>query len=104
MTRATSNSWTELRPPLRSNSSREIFLGHARTLARAQKCQNLDEAIEEARESFSTEVRASNRVDKQPLLAAGFVLADLSAQGWELRARDGAVSVRPPAELRTDRA
>lgn len=105
MTRATSsNSWTELRPPLRSNSSRDIFLCHARTLARAQKCENFDEAIEEARESFSAEVRASNRVDKQPLLAAGFVLADLSAQGWELRPREGVISVRPPVELRTDRA
>lgn len=102
MNRARSNPWTELRPPLRSRSSRDIFLNHARALARAQKGEDSDESIEETRESFSEHVRASDRVDKQVLLAAGFVLADLAAQGWELRGRDGAVGVRPPAELRTD--
>lgn len=103
MTRARSNSWTELRPPLRSKSSRDIFLSHARALARAQKLEDSDDSIQEVRESFSEDVRASDRVDKQALLASGLVLADLATQGWELRAREGIVGVRPPTELRTDR-
>src|SRR5438876_8944334 len=104
MTQEKDSSWTELRPPLRSKVSREDFSAHARALARVRKDDEYEEAVDEVRGSFIENVRSSGRSDRQVLLAAGLVLADLAMQGWQLRVRLGRVEVRPPAQVSDDRA
>ena len=96
--------WTELRPPLRSKASRDAFREHARTLSGISKDEENEEAVEEARTQFGESARASKRADRQALLAAGLVVADLAMQGWQLRVRASRVEVRPPAPVSDDRA
>lgn len=86
-------AWTELKPPLRK-PSREAFVEHARLLAKRGRD---NEQLERVRAAFVADVMLCRRADKQGLLAAGLVITDLAAQGWELRVRRGRVEVRPPA-------
>jgi len=92
-------AWTELRPPLRK-PSREAFVEHARLLS---KRAGDSERVERLRAAFVAEMTICRRADKQALLAAGLVITDLAAQGWEMRARRGRVEVRPPT-VNGDRA
>ena len=96
-------SWTELRPPLLSKPLRD-FAEFARALARGQRDEEEDEAIEDVRCSFVDTAKSCTRIERQALLAAGLVLSDLAIQGWQLRVRQGRVEVRPPAKLSGDRA
>ncbi len=104
MTREKVISWTELRPPLRSEASRKAFSAHARALARVRKDDESEEEVDQARGSFVVSVTSSGRSDQQILLAAGLVLTDLAMQGWQLRVRRGRVEVRPPTQVVGDRA
>jgi hypothetical protein len=94
-------AWTELKPPLRKQS-REAFVEHARLLSKGGR-NNEQEQLVRIRAAFVADVTLCRRADKQGLLAAGLVIADLAAQGWELRVRRGCVEVRPPA-VSADRA
>jgi Domain of unknown function (DUF4338) len=104
MTHRTDTSWTELRPTLRSKASREDFLAHARALARIQRGENLEEAVDELRCAFAGAVTSSAPTDRQFLLAAGHVLADLVVQGWQLRAHGSRVELQAPTQVGEDRA
>jgi hypothetical protein len=103
MTHKTGTSWTGLRPPLCSKASREAFSAYARALARAQKDNEYEDAVDQVRGSFIESVRSSGPSDQQILLSAGLVLADLATQGWQLRVRSGHVEVSPPAQVSDDR-
>lgn len=104
MTQEMDSSWTELRPPLRNKASREVFSAHACALARVPTNNEYEEALEEVRGSFVESVRSSRRSDRQILLTAGLVLADLAMQGWQLRVRRGRVNIQPPSQVIDDRA
>lgn len=104
MTIEIDTAWAELRPLLRSKASREAFLAHARTLSKVRNDEDYKEAVEAARAAFGESTRASKRSDRQVLLAAGLVVADLAMQGWQLRVRSGRVEVRPPAPVSNDRS
>jgi hypothetical protein len=104
MTNETEPPWTALRPPLCSAASRAAFVDHARALVRALRVDEPGEAIEEARSAFAQGLRSCRRSDNQLLLAAGLVLSDLAAQGWQIRVRSGAVCVRAPEAVSDDRA
>jgi len=104
MTHRTDTPWVKLRPPLRCKASREVFLAHARALARVRKDDEYEEAVDDVRGSFTESVRSSGRSDRQVLLAAGLVLTDLAMQGWQLRVRHGRVEVTSPAQVSDDRA
>lgn len=93
--------WAELHPPLRSAASRKAFMAHARQVARSAMNLGAGETMDSLRSKFAERVGSSGYVDRQVLLAAGLVVADLAMQGWQLRVRDGEVAVRPP--LRTAR-
>jgi hypothetical protein len=95
--------WTELRPTLRSKASRQAFAAYVSVLARLRKDDDFEEKVDDARNSFVETVRSKGYADRQFLMAAGLVLADLAVQGWRLRARRGLVKVRPPVEV-SDRA
>jgi hypothetical protein len=97
MKRGTDTTWTELGPPLGSNTSRDLFAAHARALARVQQEDEREEAIDEVRGIFVETAMAPGRTDTH-LLAAGLVLADLAMQGWQIRARRGRVEIQPPAQ------
>jgi hypothetical protein len=101
VTDAAEPTWTELRPPLRA-PSRDVFVGHARALSKSKPHD--DERLERLRAAFVAAVARCRRADMQALLAAGLVITDLAAQGWQLRVRRGRVEVRPPAALHGDRA
>lgn len=88
--------WTPLKPPLRSAASRQIFIAHARSLARAQKALDNGAAMTRKRNEFAQAARASRYVDKQALLAAGLILSDLAIQGWRIRVRNECAVVCPP--------
>jgi Domain of unknown function (DUF4338) len=88
-------AWTELRPRLASNTSRQAFLAYVRALLRTRDNQEHAEMIAETRESFIETVCDSKRTDRQALLAAGLVVTDLVTQGWQLRVGREGVSVRP---------
>src|SRR5262249_30011178 len=103
MTSEKDTSWTELQPPLRSNASRKDFADFARALARVRRDEK-EEAIDQLRRSFADLTKSSTRAERQALLAAGLVLADLAMQGWQMRVRLGHVEVRPPVQLSDDRA
>ena len=92
-------AWTELKPPL-GKQSREAFVEHARLLS---KRAGDSERVERLRAAFVANAALCRRADKQAFLAAGLVITDLAAQGWELRAHRGCVEVRPPA-VNSDRA
>ena len=104
MTHRTDTSWTELRPTLRKKSSREDFRAHARALARIERGENLEEAVDELRCAFAGAVTSSAPTDRQFLLAAGHVLADLVVQGWQLRAHGSRVELQAPTQVGEDRA
>ena len=74
MKRETDTTWTELGPPLRGNTSRDLFRAHARALARVQQRDEREEAIDEVRGAFVETAMASWRTDAH-LMAAGLVLA-----------------------------
>jgi len=61
-------------------------------------------ASAKAARSFANATRSSGRFDRQVLLAAGLVLTDLSTQDWQFRVNRGRVEVRPPVQMRGDRA
>jgi hypothetical protein len=96
MTDAPGITWTMLEPLLPSKASQDVFVEHARVLAKVCRGARPEEAIEEARGAFVVGVTACRRGDRQALLAAGLVLADLATQGWTFRARGEHVDVRPP--------
>lgn len=102
MSRWSDIPWTELRPVFSSKGSHETFLMHARALTRVRMGGEHEEVIEEIRGSLTKNVSSSGRSDRQILLAAGLVLADLAVQGWQLRVHRGRVQVHPPAELSGD--
>jgi hypothetical protein len=104
MTTADDYAWTELKPALRSKASRDDFAALARALVKVARDAEPEDAVEEQRRRFLAIVKPSTRVDRQALLAAGLVLTDLSAQGWQMRCRAGHVQVRPPAEVSNDHA
>lgn len=104
MMQTTPHVWTELCPQLVSNASRSAFVEHARELMKAKKKANGDDAIEEVRASFTDWVAASKYADRQALLAAGHVLADLAIQSWQLRVRKGVVGVSPPVRAEEGRS
>lgn len=103
MTPETETSWTDLDPALSSKPSRDAFVEHARALAKVPEDDEREDAIDELRAAFVARVRATKRADRQALLAAALVLTDLAMQGWQLRVRAGAVSVRPPTPVSDDR-
>lgn len=88
--------WTLLKPPLRSAASRQVFVAHARSLARAQKVLDNGIALIRRRNDFAEVARALGYVDKQTLLAAGLILSDLAIQGWRIRVRNECAYVCPP--------
>jgi Domain of unknown function (DUF4338) len=94
--------WTELKPPL-CMASRASFVEHVRALSKLRPSEDTEERIERLRSDFVASVVACRRADKQALLAAGLVVADLAAQGWKLRVRAHRVDVRPPAVVTGDR-
>jgi len=100
---ATGPAWTELKPPL-SAASREVLVDHARALSKVRPAYDEDKRVGRIRSAFAADVVACRRADKQALLAAGLVLADLATQGWALRVRAERVEVRPPAVVTGDRA
>jgi uncharacterized protein DUF4338 len=97
-------AWTPLKPPLRSATSRRCFVGLARTLSKAKKTGNGDVELSDIRELFVDTTRVSGYVDKEVLLAAGLILADLAIQGWQIRVRGESVTVCPPPTDIGDRA
>jgi hypothetical protein len=103
MTYRTDTSWIELQPPLCSQSSREAFSRYARALRKLQADEQSEDIIEDARDSFIESVSSSGS-DRQVLLAAGLVLTDLFIQRWQLRFHRGRVEIRPPVQVRGDRA
>lgn len=97
MSNSLDTDWTKLQPPLPSKASREVFLKHARSLAKASSRHGSALLkLEEKRRAFVADVAACRRGDRHALLAAGLVIADLATQGWMLRVRSGQVEVRPP--------
>ncbi len=90
------NTWSTLEPPLPSKASQDVFVEHARTLAKVCRGGRTEEAIEKARGAFVTEVTACRRRDRQALLAAGLVMTDLVTQGWTVRVRSERVEIKPP--------
>src|SRR5262249_28250149 len=96
--------WTLLSPRLRTTASRDELLRHVRALARACDERESDDAIAEARSAFVEALKSCGRSAAQALLCAGLVLSDLAVQGGRIRARSGAVEVRPPAEISDDPA
>jgi len=103
MTTETEIPWTKLKPALSSKPSRDAFVEHARALAKVPQDDEREEAIDELRAALIARVRASKRVDRQALLAAALVITDLTTQGWQLRVRAGAITVRPPTPVSDDR-
>lgn len=103
MSNAPNSPWTRLEPPLRNKASRDAFRKHARSLSKVHQDDGADEVIEKVRAKFVTEVKATRRLDRQALLAAGLVLSDLATQGWIIRVRGNRVHIMPPAAI-TDRA
>jgi hypothetical protein len=103
MTLETETTWTELRPELSTKPSRDAFVEHARALKKIRLDDDREDAINEVRAAFIARTRATTRGDRQALLAAALVLTDLAMQGWQLRVRAGAVSVRPPTPVSDDR-
>lgn len=96
MKHETDPTWTELGPQLKSNISRDLFAAHARALSRVRQRDEREEAIDELRTAF-IQAATSGRTDAR-LLAAGFVLADLAIQGWQIRVRRGRVEIQSPAQ------
>lgn len=96
---STHPSWSALKPLLKTSASRDTLRAHARALSRLSKEDDPDQALEDVRSTFATEVRASKRSERQALLAAGLLLSDLAAQGWSVRVRGDRVEVAPPAPL-----
>lgn len=92
-------AWTELKPPL-CKASRDAFVAHVRALAKSKG--NDSDQVERLRATFVAKTAVCRRADKQALLAAGLLLTDLAAQGWELRVRAARVQVRPPAVVEGD--
>ncbi|MCL2726377.1 MAG: DUF4338 domain-containing protein [Polyangiaceae bacterium] len=103
MTTVPNNPWIALEPPLPSSASRDVFVGHARSLAKVRRDEHTDDNIEWLRAHFVSEVKSSHRADRQALLAAGLVVTDLAMQGWMLRTRAERVEIRPPDPV-SDRA
>jgi hypothetical protein len=95
--------WTELRPTLRSQPSRQAFVAYVRALARLRRDADFEGAVDEAKLSFVETVRSKRYADRQFLIAAGLLIADLAVQGWRLRVCRGVAQARPPAEV-SDRA
>src|SRR5438270_613356 len=103
MTPGTETSWTLLKPTLSSKPSRDAFVEHARALTKIPQDDDREEAIDELRAALVTRAQVSKRADRQALLAAALVVTDLATQGWQLRVRVGAVTVRPPTPVSDDR-
>lgn len=99
MTNVPGNAWTTLEPPLPSKVSQNAFFELARVLAKVCRQERTEEAIEKARGAFVAEVTACRRSDRQALLAAGLVMADLATQGWTVRVRSDRVEVKTPAPV-----
>src|SRR5689334_9705687 len=103
MTTSKDIEWIDLLPPLGSDALDE-FRRYARVLLRLRGSVPECEALVGAeRTAFTKGIAASERSDRQPLLAAGLVLTDLVLQGWQLRIRRGHVQVRQPLPLSEDR-
>lgn len=96
MTNVPDNTWTTLEPSLPSKASQDVFVEHARALAKVCRRERTEEAIEKARSAFVAEVTACRRSDRQALLAAGLVMTDLATQSWTVRVRSERVEVKPP--------
>jgi hypothetical protein len=78
---------------------------HARLLARAAAGNDLfEERLNVARTEFGKVASTSRRAERQALLAAGLLLADLCLQGWKCRIRDRRVEVQPAAQELLDHA
>ncbi|MBX3207427.1 MAG: DUF4338 domain-containing protein [Labilithrix sp.] len=90
------SSWTVLKPSLPSKASRDVFVEYSHALAKTCRGERSDEGIDKARHAFSSRVAACRRGDRQALLAAGLVVADLATQGWTIRVRGERVEVKPP--------
>jgi len=99
---ASAASWTEFRPSLKSRASRDTFLTHARSLARAPHDDEHAQAIEELRDLFIEHIESSRLSERQLLIAAGLVLADLAMQGWRIRVRANRVTVCAPLQVADD--
>ena len=95
-------SWAALKPLLKSRPSRDSLIAHARVLSRVSNEEDAEQALDDARSTFSANVRASKRSDRQALLATGLVMSDLAAQGWLIRVRGNRVEVAPPTPLSGD--
>jgi uncharacterized protein DUF4338 len=92
------------RPRFGIAASRRTLAAYARAISRARKIDEYEEAVDEVRCSFVENLGASRHQDRQVLLAALLVLADLATQGWHVRVRRGVVEVRAPAPVGCDRA
>ncbi|MCC6644557.1 MAG: DUF4338 domain-containing protein [Polyangiaceae bacterium] len=104
MTPTPAIGWTELTPALTSKASRDAFVALARALAKVPRDEDIEDSMDDLRTTFAQTTRTSRRADRQALLAAGLVLADLGVQGWRLRVRMDCVQVQPPAPVVDDRA
>lgn len=96
--------WTTLEPRLQNKASRDAFIAHARAIAKASRLADADAALQSARDAFVAATSRVRRSDRQALLAAGLVIADLASQGWELRLKTNRVQTKPAGPVSGDRA
>jgi hypothetical protein len=98
----TDASWAVLKPLLKTRPSQDALIAHARVLSRVSNDEDADQALDDARSTFSADIQASKLPDRQALLATGLVMLDLAAQGWLIRVRCNRVEVAPPTPLSGD--
>lgn len=114
MTNEKERAWSTLEPRLKGKGkggkpkvSRRVsveFVAFAREVGKIPRGESFEEELDELRSAFSDRVKLSGWAERQAVLAAGLVLADLATQGWQLRVRSHHVEVRPPEQLDDDRA
>lgn len=96
MTHVAASIWTTLEPLLPNKVSQNAFLEYARALVKACAGGRTEDSIEKLRSAFVDRVATCRRGDRQALLAAGLVIADLVTQGWKIQVRRERVEVKPP--------
>jgi hypothetical protein len=102
VTTASASGWTEFGPLLRNKRSRDVFLAHARALARTPHDDEQAQAIDELRDLFVEHVSSSRSAERQSLIAAALVLTDLAMQRWRIRVRSNRVAVCAPLQVADD--
>jgi len=96
VTHVAATTWTTLEPLLPNKVSQNAFVEYARALVKVCGGGRTEDSIEKVRSAFVDRVTACRRGDRQALLAAGLVIADLVTQGWMIQVRRERVEVKPP--------